>query len=501
MIPPGKSAAPQERRGPDRFELFCLLGVIALGAVLRLRGLGDHSLWYDEVITMATAQSPWRDFFTMVRVEFLCPPLDYIFMRPFVAWGRSDALARAWSATASVLCIPAIYLWARSVAKAKGTALIAAALLAASAFAVDYGQEARMYSSFLLITILSFHALARLHARPTRARACVYGLAAAALLLTHYFGIWVLALQAPWLLLELKRTQGWAKALGLACLGWALGAALFSLWMPSFLAQLAGSQGGTVPWGMPFTGHSFSSLLVLYCSGRNTPWVFGAAFLWAAILAHRRGDRGMQALAWIALGCLVLPLAASQFKPNVAPRYLIFFLAPFYVVVAEGIARVAERFRYGLPVALCALLAGQVPAVLRDHSMGINAWKPRWHEAADFINADQGRLPVAVEEWTDSIVLGYYVRPLENHFWPQLSAPPPPAHFRVVVVDEALVRAIEAGSWQGWFVLHFGANREAAQDALVARIRAVAGAPRLHLDSPNESNGVDVYFCGKGRAS
>lgn len=116
MIPPKKSAAPPDSRGPGRLELFCLLGIIALGAALRFRGLGDRSLWYDEVITMATAQCPWRDFFGMVRVEFLCPPLDYIFMRPFVAWGHSDALARAWSATAGVLCIPAIYLWARSVA-------------------------------------------------------------------------------------------------------------------------------------------------------------------------------------------------------------------------------------------------------------------------------------------------------------------------------------------------------------------------------------------------
>lgn len=353
-----------------------------------------------------------------------------------------------------------------------------------------------MYSSFLLLTILSFHALARLHASPTSARACVYGVAAAALLLTQYFGIWVLALQAPWLLLGLKRSQGWAKGLRLACLGWLLGAALFSLWMPSFLDQLVGS-GGTVTWGMPFTGQSFSSLLVLFCSGRNTPWIFGAAFLLAAVLARRRADAGMQALAWIAVGCLVLPLAASQFKPNVAPRYLIFFLAPFYVVVAEGLARLAGRFRYGLAVALCALLVGQVPAVLRDKDMGINAWKPRWHEAADFINADPRRLPVAVAEWTDSIVMAYYVRPFENHFWPQLSSPPPPAQYRVSVVDEALVRRMETGRWQGWFVLHFGANREAARDALVARIRAVAGAPRLHLVSPNESNGVDVYFCGK----
>ena len=478
-------------------ELLALFAITALGVALRFYGLGERSLWYDEAEQMATAKAPWADFFGMIRGRFQSPPLDYLLMRPWVVWGQSDWLARFWSALASSLCIPALFIWSRSVSDTK-TSLIAALLLASSSFAVDYSQEARMYSSFLLFTILSFLTLNHLQRSPSRGRALIYGLSIGSLLLTHYFSYWVLLLQAPWLLLELKKESGWVKAFELAMISWVFAAFLFLPWLPSFLEHI-GRTHGAIYYGMPFTLHSFSDLLVRYSSGRNTPWFFAAAFFIAMIQAYRHKKNGIQAVAWIALGSLILPLAESQFKPSVAPRYLIFFLAPYYLVVAAGLAAVADKIKHGLWLLLCLLALVQVPAVLRDHHMGINAWKPRWHEAANLINADKGLAPVAVTDWTASIVMGYYLLPFENHFVPQLRSPAPPAKYRLVVADEALLRKIETGAWQGWVVLHFGVNRDPSGDAFVSRIVKITGAPRAHLLSPDESNGVDLYYC-KGRS-
>ena len=479
----------------DRQELLWLLAVMLIGASLRLYGLGARSLWYDEVEQMAAVRAPWADLFNMVRVRHLSPPLDFILMRPFVALGQSDAWARAWSAFAGILAIPAIFLWARAVAGKDG-AKLAALLLATSSFAIAYAQEARMYSSFLLFTLLSFYALDQFQKKRTKATAVIYGLVLGAVFLTHYFGAWLGLLQAPWLLWSLKKELGWPKACGLAAISWVLALGLFLPWLPSFLVQLRYTHGA-VGFGMPFKPSSFISLLEQFSSGRSSTWFLGAAFVFAMVQAYRRGDNRVKAVAWIALGGMVLPLAVSQFKPNVAPRYLIYFLAPFYLVVASGIAQAAQRLKHGLLLAGLVLLAGQLPAALRDHAQGINAFKPRWHEAADLINADPRSAPVAVDEWTDKVAMGYYIKPWENHFWPQLSEPLPPKQYRVLVADDALVQRAERGEWQGWVVVHFGVNRAPGFDPLAERVRKVAGPPKLHLPSPNESNGVDVYYCGQ----
>src|SRR3989304_3416159 len=58
-----------------------LLAIPALAAVLRLVGLGDESLWGDEIHTIVTAHRPWMDIVT--RPIPGAPPLSFLLVK---AW-------------------------------------------------------------------------------------------------------------------------------------------------------------------------------------------------------------------------------------------------------------------------------------------------------------------------------------------------------------------------------------------------------------------------------
>ncbi|MFN2250417.1 MAG: glycosyltransferase family 39 protein [Anaerolineae bacterium] len=116
---------------------------LALG--LRLHGVADQSLWYDEGTSAGLAT---RDAATIVRnaSNDIHPPLYYLAL---AAWarvaGRSEAGLRGLSVMAGVVLVALVLglgkrLWSRSEALAAGL------LAAVSPFLVWYSQEARMYA-------------------------------------------------------------------------------------------------------------------------------------------------------------------------------------------------------------------------------------------------------------------------------------------------------------------------------------------------------------------
>ena len=130
-----------------------------------------------------------------------------------------------------------------------GPRLAAAAtvILATSAFAAFFGSAARMYALVMLLVLLGALALLRTLERQTVPRALVVALSSGALLLSHYWTVFVLAMVGLWLVWS-ARARGSRRAplLALACL--AGGAILFAPWLPSFLFQIR--HTGT-PWISP----------------------------------------------------------------------------------------------------------------------------------------------------------------------------------------------------------------------------------------------------------
>src|SRR5438477_10008090 len=137
-----------------------LPGIFLIGLVLRLATLDAHSLWYDEVLSIETAQRGLNAIFTdRFGWMLVQTPLHY-----FLVWltiqpadpTSTSFLVRLPSALAGSLTILVVYGIGRELfGRAPG--LAAALLVALSTVALDYSQDLRPYAILTLLTALSVY--------------------------------------------------------------------------------------------------------------------------------------------------------------------------------------------------------------------------------------------------------------------------------------------------------------------------------------------------------
>lgn len=127
--------------------------IILVGAVLRLWGLGDQSLWVDEILTIKAANvdgaMTMADLFSNIQ-----GPLHTLIVRFVSRYSMSEAALRSISAVSGIATIPVVYVLGRDLVNRR-TGLVAAGLLAVSPFAIWYSQEVRNYSLLILLATAS----------------------------------------------------------------------------------------------------------------------------------------------------------------------------------------------------------------------------------------------------------------------------------------------------------------------------------------------------------
>lgn len=222
-----------------------MLVLTGVGFGLRVRGLGE-GLWDDEHVSLDEIEG--RDLFGVVRVvatggEYN-PPLFFVLAWLASQLGDVTTSIRLPSIILGTATIPLVFLLGRkTVGDAAG--MVAAGFIALSPFTIFYGIEARSYATLMFLTTIS--ALALLAATQTgRPRWwAAYGLSAAAVLYTHYTGVFVIAGEGLWALLWYR--ERW-RALALTYAGVAVA---FTPWLsyvsgdPSNFEVVAQLQGWT----------------------------------------------------------------------------------------------------------------------------------------------------------------------------------------------------------------------------------------------------------------
>ena len=119
--------------------------ILVSGTVLRLRGLGYQSLWYDETQVRMLAYSPRAHLFEALAPYENTPPPYFVFIQAWMkAFGESEFSMRLPSAIFGIISIALIYFLAKLVAlkstRQQFVAYAAAALLAFSRFHIAYCQ-------------------------------------------------------------------------------------------------------------------------------------------------------------------------------------------------------------------------------------------------------------------------------------------------------------------------------------------------------------------------
>jgi mannosyltransferase len=358
-------------------DLWFLAGLTLAGAALRFSTLDLQSFWYDESVTVVSILQPsLADTLDQIPERESTPPLYYLIAFGWTElFGKGEAGVRSLSALIGTMTVPVAFAaGARLVSRTVG--LIAAALVAASPLLVTYSQEARAYSLLVLLCALSFWAfLTALDERKTRDFA-LWALASAAALCTHYFAVFLLAVEAVWLLAAGPRRQALAATGAVALVGVAL--------LPLGLHQ---EGDGRTDWITTIDlGHRLEETGRYFVSGAfGAPGAgLGAATfalvalgaLLLALSAPRARRRALIALT-VGAAALLLPLAAAAggadfvFYRNLLPAWV-----PLSLALATGFACAPWRRVGTIAAALLALVYVAINVgVFRDEGYHREDWR------------------------------------------------------------------------------------------------------------------------------
>jgi len=494
-----------------RFVAILMICWLAFG--LRVYRLDAQSLWYDEGLSVHLASQPFAATVSESAVTDH-PPLHALMLGAWLrAAGRSEFAVRFLSMWWSVLAVALTWRLGRELLT-DAIGALGALLMAASAFAVWYAQEARGYSLLLALTLMATWAFVRFCCSEQRHGYWVVGIGylifGIAALYTHYYAAFtLLALNLAFLAViacKWQEARGKKQAAGhnlqspisnpqyliSFCLSQLLILIAFIPWLPAAIRQAATNVTyfpGRVGWQTVVT-----DTLYAFASGDVAPttaaaWAVGVMSMLAVIGAFAeqpgttRLNRVIAALL-VAVPVALMAVIAWQ-KPKFAPRYLIEALPAFYLLVGAGVIALWRfvgqvgilsytRRAIALVCAGILLVAGTLS--LRATYFDPNRQRPDMRSVAAYIAANERPGDViALLSGHQSPAFEYYYRGT-NRMVPMPEGIMPPAQSPLDYHAAQQLENIARGSARLWLVLW---QPEVADPTDVVKSELMSKAQRL----------------------
>lgn len=340
-------------------EGAALAFITLLAAWLRLRGLGDQSLWLDEAVAWRQTKGSALDVISATAGDNF-PPLSNLSMwasrRMFgdTAWAM-----RLPSAVAGLATVLALFWLGRRVGGV-WCGLLAALLLAIHPFHIWYSQEARMYALLALGSTLAAIAAWETVQRPTPLRTLSLAVCGAMLLYTHIFGALVLvALTAGAILVWLGQPERQRHAPLAFAIGLGLAGMSFLPWTMVMARRIVHVTTGGF-WIPPLSTQQFVGTLSGLAGGSEWLALLLLATIPAFIVLRPRAST-LFLLCWAYLPLLGAVLISALLVPLLLDRYLIGSLPALVLIAAAGLTglgRLVPRPLAG--VALAGLVVGLI---------------------------------------------------------------------------------------------------------------------------------------------
>lgn len=339
------SAASGTESQSTRPQLRIALGLAAVTVASTLVRLGGRhlSLWVDEGMSVGIASHSLTEI-PGVLINDGSPPLYYLLLHGWMElFGSSETAVRALSLVFAVAAVPVAW-WAGRSLFGRRAAWVAAVLVAFSPYLTIHSREARMYSLVVLLGMLAVAAFLQVFVLRRRRLLWVLVVALAALVYTHYWGLFVVAamvVAVPVCAFYVGTDRrGRAMDAGIAFGGVGL---LFAPWAPSFVAQV---RQTAAPWSRTPTG---ADVLRSIHSVLGSRWVSLALGVAVAVLVVRllRSQQDPERTLVLSLSViLVTTLAASwlssQLEPSWSPRYFGVYLPPLVLLAAVAFGRAGK---------------------------------------------------------------------------------------------------------------------------------------------------------------
>lgn len=165
-----------------------VVGIIALtvvGLILRLYHLDFNCIWGDELYTLMFSSTSlmniWSSFMTDCH-----PPMFYWIEHFILLIGQDENFLRIIPALFGTLSIPAIYFAFREVFN-ENISFVSAILLTVSPFHIYYSQEARMYTMWLFLFLLSLYYFFKFVENPSKIGALKFGIISGVAFWVHFY--------------------------------------------------------------------------------------------------------------------------------------------------------------------------------------------------------------------------------------------------------------------------------------------------------------------------
>ncbi|HEX3621608.1 MAG TPA: glycosyltransferase family 39 protein [Acidimicrobiales bacterium] len=363
-----RPAEPDDDLRPAGGVPWAALGLgltLVLGLVVRFATVS--ALWLDEAQTVAIAKLPLSKLPEGLRHDG-APPLFYVLLHGWIRiFGDGNLSVRFLPGVFAVAAVPLAWVAGRRLG-GRTVAWSAVVLLASSPFAARYATETRMYSLVVLLVLVGYLAVMELLERPRSRRAAVgVALVTAALLYTHYWSLYLLAVTgAIFVALALRAPSPARDGARRGLVAMAVGSLTFVPWLPAFLFQL---QHTGTPWGGSGRLRSMVDTVFSFASGYWDPglllgmatYVLIALALCGRAIDGRRIEMDLRTrpggrhLAVVGFGTLAVAIVATVVGGSAfAVRYAAVMFPFIILLTALGTRELLDRrVRY-------AVLAGAV---------------------------------------------------------------------------------------------------------------------------------------------
>lgn len=336
----------------SKIELQLIFAITCLAAFLRIYQLGTESLWLDEATTYIISSNTLPSIIERTSND-VHPPLYYLLAHISLLAGNSEFTLRLPSMLLGVLSVPVLYLLTAKLFSPK-EGLVSSFLLAISLMHIYYSQEARMYSMLMFLSLCSIYFFCLAVEYNKKTYWILFTFSTVLNIYTHYFGFFIFPIEILFYLLTglsfsrqsqskypvVLKDAGQFKQFAINVLVVVL---LIIPRIQIFLEQAASRVGGEVTWGIG-PSYLIPILFSRFTTFSSSPSILLLILFVAGIIAVLLHNK-KQALL---LGMwFILPILVSFYLSSVMPfqpRYLIFILPAFLILVARGITAIPPLF-------------------------------------------------------------------------------------------------------------------------------------------------------------
>lgn len=349
-----------------------ILGVILLVAfALRLWGLDQHNIWWDEGFTTWMARLPVLRMLDRTAHD-THPPLSYLMQRGWwLLTGEGAWQMRFVSVFASTLTVAVVYAIGRRLG-GRRAGLLAALFAALSVFAITWAQEIRMYAWVAAWGVLTLYAALRVWQTPRPGWFLLYVGATAAGLYSLYLSIIVPLVANLAFLVFWWRDGRTLKVFARWALAQVAVVALLAPWLAYALPRMP-RWSAAEPYSAGFFARLYATVMATGIGENIDTWLAPASLVLIVALictvvlirlhksALQAGGLALLIFAVVLPPALVYALTAfpgrQPYVPPLSPRYFLPLAAAFSVLLGWGLAELTSPPR---PPLLAAARKGGV---------------------------------------------------------------------------------------------------------------------------------------------